>query len=145
MADLQHDALVRAGVLAKRIYEDRASGKRDDRPNLDTCLKSLRQGDVLVVWKLDRLGRNLRHLVNTVQDLADRESTVGKGNDRLTYLPYPTGPRRYSPIIRVNHLGKGIRVKSHRTHHEFLYSSGGAGDCINRDGGTTAQWPTGWV
>src|SRR5512142_3191467 len=61
VADLQHDALVRAGVSAKRIYEDRASGKRDDRPNLEACLKSLRQGDVLVVWKLDRLGRSLRH------------------------------------------------------------------------------------
>ena len=72
VADLQHDALVRAGVAAKRIYEDRASGKRDDRPNLEACLKSLRKGDVLVVWKLDRLGRNLRHLVNTVQDLAER-------------------------------------------------------------------------
>ena len=72
VADLQHDALVRAGVAAKRIYEDRASGKRDDRPNLEACLKALRKGDVLVVWKLDRLGRNLRHLVNTVQDLADR-------------------------------------------------------------------------
>src|SRR5512135_3058708 len=65
VADLQHDALVRAGVSAKRIYEDRASGKRDDRPNLEARLKSLRQGDVLVVWKLDRLGRSLRHLVNT--------------------------------------------------------------------------------
>ena len=62
----------RQGVSAKRIYEDMASGKRDDRPNLEACLKSLRQGDVLVVWKLDRLGRNLRHLVNTAQDLADR-------------------------------------------------------------------------
>jgi DNA invertase Pin-like site-specific DNA recombinase len=72
VADLQHDALMREGVSAKRIYEDKASGKRDDRPNLEACLKSLRRGDVLVVWKLDRLGRNLRHLVNTVQDLSDR-------------------------------------------------------------------------
>jgi DNA invertase Pin-like site-specific DNA recombinase len=70
--DLQRDALIEAGVSRKRIYEDRASGKRDDRPNLDACLKALREGDVLVAWKLDRLGRDLRHLVNTVQDLADR-------------------------------------------------------------------------
>jgi DNA invertase Pin-like site-specific DNA recombinase len=48
------------------------SGKKDRRPGLDACLKALRKGDVLVVWKLDRLGRDLRHLVNTVQDLADR-------------------------------------------------------------------------
>ena len=47
---------------------DRASGVRDDRPGLDSCLRALRKGDVLVVWKLARLGRNLAHLVNTVQD-----------------------------------------------------------------------------
>src|SRR5512142_562392 len=85
VADLQHDALVRAGVSAKRIYEDKASGKRDDRPNLEACLKALREGDVLVVWKLDRLGRDLRHLVNTVQDLSDRSSgfkvLAGQGAD----------------------------------------------------------------
>ena len=53
-------------------YEDQVSGKRDSRPGLDACLKALRAGDVIVVWKLDRLGRNLRHLVNTVQDLSER-------------------------------------------------------------------------
>src|SRR5690349_6955235 len=68
--DLQRDALLAAGVEPERLYEDHASGKRDDhRPGLDACLKSLRAGDTLVVWKLDRLGRNLRHLVNVVHDL----------------------------------------------------------------------------
>ena len=43
------------------------------RPGLDACLKALRGGDVLVIWKLDRLGRDLRHLVNVVKDLTDRE------------------------------------------------------------------------
>jgi DNA invertase Pin-like site-specific DNA recombinase len=70
--DLQRDALIKAGVTPEYIYEDQASGKRDDRPGLDICLKVLRQGDILIVWKLDRLGRDLRHLVNTVQDLAER-------------------------------------------------------------------------
>lgn len=68
--DLQKDALEHAGVMAKDIYEDQASGTRDNRPGLAACLKALRGGDVLVVWKLDRLGRDLKHLVNTVQDLA---------------------------------------------------------------------------
>lgn len=72
LLDSQRDALRNAGVAKKRIYEDRASGKRDSRPNLAACIKALRNGDVLVVWKLDRLGRDLRHLVNTVHDLADR-------------------------------------------------------------------------
>jgi DNA invertase Pin-like site-specific DNA recombinase len=64
--DLQKDALVAAGVPERNLYSDMVSGKTDDRPGLETCLKALRTGDVLVIWKLDRLGRNLRHLVNTV-------------------------------------------------------------------------------
>ena len=70
--DLQRDALQAAGVDAVNLYHDFASGVRDDRPGLDSCLRALRMGDVLVVWKLDRLGRNLAHLVNTVQDLSAR-------------------------------------------------------------------------
>ncbi len=70
--DLQKDALLAAGIQSNDLYEDLASGRRDDRPGLAACLKALRQGDILVVWKLDRLGRDLRHLVNTVHDLVER-------------------------------------------------------------------------
>jgi DNA invertase Pin-like site-specific DNA recombinase len=70
--DLQKDALTEAGVLLNNIHEDQASGTRDDRSGLAACMKALREGDVLVVWKLDRLRRDLKHLVNTVQDLAKR-------------------------------------------------------------------------
>lgn len=71
--DLQKDALLEAGVEEKNIYEDRASGKKDERPGLMACLKALRKGDTLIVWKLDRLGRNLRHLVDVVHDLASQQ------------------------------------------------------------------------
>lgn len=70
--DLQRDALVEAGVEPEAIYDDHASGKLDDRPGLAACLKALRRGDVLVVWRLDRLGRSLAHLVETVDGLAAR-------------------------------------------------------------------------
>ena len=70
--DLQRDALAKAGVEPGHVYEDSASGRRDDRPGLEACLKALRPGDTLVVWKLDRLGRDLRHLVNLVGDLTKR-------------------------------------------------------------------------
>ena len=70
--DLQRDALLAAGVDPEQIYEDQASGKQDDRPQLAACLKALRSGDRLIVWKLDRLGRDLRHLVNVVHDLTER-------------------------------------------------------------------------
>ena len=69
--DLQRDALIAAGVDARQTYSDRASGKKDERPGLEACLKALREGDVLVVWKLDRLGRSLHHLVKTVTMLSD--------------------------------------------------------------------------
>ena len=70
--DLQRDALVEAGVGADALYDDKASGKLNDRPGLAACLKALRKGDVLVVWRLDRLGRSLAHLVETADTLAAR-------------------------------------------------------------------------
>ena len=74
--DLQHDALIKAGVGEESIYKDRASGKeragKSHRPQLDACLKALRAGDVLIVWKLDRLGRSLRELIGIVEDLKGR-------------------------------------------------------------------------
>jgi len=70
--DLQRDALVGAGVDARHIHSDKASGARDDRPGLKTCLAWLKGGDTLVVWKLDRLGRSLPHLLEIVADLRER-------------------------------------------------------------------------
>ena len=61
--DLPRDALRAAGVDAGHVYHDVASGVRDDRPGLDSCVRALRPGDVLVVWKLDR---TIAHLVNIV-------------------------------------------------------------------------------
>ncbi|MBN8629092.1 MAG: recombinase family protein, partial [Planctomycetes bacterium] len=70
--ELQRDALLAAGVDERHLYEDRASGARDDRPGLKECLAFLRPGDVLVVWKLDRLGRSLAHLIKIIQQLKER-------------------------------------------------------------------------
>jgi len=71
--DLQRDALAAAGVAPERLYEDLASGRRDDRPGLNACLRALQPGNTLVLWKLDRLGRDLKHLVNTVDALRERD------------------------------------------------------------------------
>lgn len=68
----QRDALLSAGIAPERIYEDIASGRNDARPGLKACLKALQPGNTLVLWKLDRLGRDLRHLVNTIEDLRVR-------------------------------------------------------------------------
>src|SRR4051812_43148847 len=70
--DLQRDALLAAGVDERHLHQDRASGARDDRPGLRACLDDLRQGDVLTVWWLDRLGPSLSHLVGLLEDLKKR-------------------------------------------------------------------------
>src|SRR5712691_3523455 len=69
--DLQHDALKAVGGY--RIFVDTASGALDERPALAKVLDQLRPGDTLVVWKLDRLGRSLRHLIDTVAELQRRD------------------------------------------------------------------------
>jgi DNA invertase Pin-like site-specific DNA recombinase len=70
--DLQRDALVATGVDERHLYKDKASGARDDRPGLKACLEYLKGGDTLVVWKLDRLGRSLSHLLAIVTNLKAR-------------------------------------------------------------------------
>src|SRR5215213_5207158 len=68
--DLQQDALSQAGC--ERVFTDTVSGSQDERPGLSDALSHLRSGDTLVVWRLDRLGRSLRHLIETVNDLSQR-------------------------------------------------------------------------
>lgn len=67
--DLQRDALTQAGVDACNIYEEHVSGVKTKRPELDHCLKALRPGDTLVVWKLDRLGRSVKELIAITERL----------------------------------------------------------------------------
>ncbi|MEN8613519.1 recombinase family protein, partial [Escherichia coli] len=69
---LQRDALIAAGVDPRHLHQDHASGARDNRPGLKSCLAELREGDVLIVWKLDRLGRSLSHLLRIIEDLKIR-------------------------------------------------------------------------
>ncbi len=69
---LQEDALITSGIDKDRIYQDLLSGSKDNRPGLEACLKALQPGNTLVVWKLDRLGRDLKHLVTLVDELCSR-------------------------------------------------------------------------
>lgn len=85
--DLQRDALLAAGVDARHLFEDHASGAKDDRPGLARVLEFVRPGDVLVVWKLDRLGRSLAHLLAIVTSLKDRQvafRSLTEGMDTTT-------------------------------------------------------------
>src|SRR5215217_5131651 len=95
VVDLQLDALLAAGVDERHLHQDKQSGGRDDRAGLKTCLAGLRAGDVLVVWKLDRLGRSLSHLVRILDDLKGRE-------------------------VAFRSLTEGIDITT--SHGEFLYN-----------------------
>src|SRR5919201_2676930 len=70
--DLQRDALIRAGVAAKDIYTDKVTGVKAERPGLQAALSHLRAGDTFIVWRLDRLGRSLKHLIETVTKLKEQ-------------------------------------------------------------------------
>ena len=67
--DLQHDALLKTGVSAKNIFTDKITGTKAERKGLEQALSHLREGDTFVVWRLDRLGRSLKHLIETVTNL----------------------------------------------------------------------------
>ncbi|HDS3856726.1 TPA: recombinase family protein [Legionella pneumophila] len=70
--DLQVDALIQAGCSKNNLYKDKVSGAKKDRPGLNQCLEQLESGDVLVVWRLDRLGRSMTHLVSLIENLKQR-------------------------------------------------------------------------
>ncbi|MCD2104864.1 recombinase family protein [Rhodococcus erythropolis] len=80
-ADLQEDALSAAGCF--RVWTDRASGARSDRPEFAKLLDTLREGDTLVVWRLDRLGRSLPHLIDTVDQLKSRGVSFKSLNESI--------------------------------------------------------------
>lgn len=69
---LQLDALQKAGCLKKNIFIDHISGSKAKRPGLDQCLNTLQSGDTLLVWRLDRLGRSMTHLVQLIEDLGKK-------------------------------------------------------------------------
>ena len=79
--DLQIDALQQAGC--EKFYREIVSGARTERPGLDQVVDSLRAGDVLVIWKLDRLGRSLKHLVELVNTLRERGIGLQSLNDPI--------------------------------------------------------------
>lgn len=79
--ELQLDALKKAGC--EKIYQDIASGAKTERPELNMMIDNLRPGDVLVIWKLDRLGRSLNHLIGLVNGLIEKKIGLQSLNDPI--------------------------------------------------------------
>jgi DNA invertase Pin-like site-specific DNA recombinase len=71
--NLQIDALISAGCNRKNIYSDKVSGSKENRPGLNMCMEALQSGDTLMVWRLDRLGRSMPHLIKLVEDLREND------------------------------------------------------------------------
>lgn len=85
--DQQIDALTAAGCKREDIYTDKMSGRRDDRPGLTALLDYARDGDTIVVWRLDRLGRSMAHVLRTVEQLQQRQirlTSISDGIDSAT-------------------------------------------------------------
>jgi DNA invertase Pin-like site-specific DNA recombinase len=81
--DLQKDALLKIGVDPRNIFEDRASGAKNNRPGLEKALAFLEPGDCLIVWKLDRLGRSISHLLSIINDLNKRNIAFRSITDHI--------------------------------------------------------------
>lgn len=88
LLNLQEDALKKAGC--EKIYSEQISGSKSDRPKLNNLIKHLRKGDIIIVWKLDRLGRSLRDLVNLISKFQELEVGFKSLEDNIDTTT-PTG------------------------------------------------------
>jgi DNA invertase Pin-like site-specific DNA recombinase len=102
---LQEDALAR--VHCERIYVDKMTGKRFDRPELVKLLDMLRPGDILVVWRLDRLGRSLKELIETVNLLAERGVELRSLKENIDTTT-PTGKLMFHIIAALAEFERDI-------------------------------------
>ena len=88
---LQIDSLASLGISQEDIYTEKISGAKTDRPGLDACLAKLQHGDMLVVWRLDRLGRSMHHLVELIEQLRNRGIGFRSVSDGLIDTTSPSG------------------------------------------------------
>ncbi|MEL4506273.1 recombinase family protein [Luteococcus sp. H138] len=119
----QFEALRRAGVAAENIVTDHASGARTDRPGLASLLAQVQPGDVLTVWKLDRLGRSLSHLVQTVEDLGQRGVEFRSLTEALDTTS-PAGRLLFHVIGAVAQFERDLTSERTRAALEVARSSG---------------------
>ena len=88
---LQMDSLLSLGIIQDDIFTDKISGAKTDRPGLGACLAKLQAGDTLVVWRLDRLGRSMHHLVDLIEELRNRGIGFRSVSDGLIDTTSPSG------------------------------------------------------
>ena len=96
---LQIDSLTSLGINRDDIFTEKISGAKTDRPQLDACLDKLQQGDTLVVWRLDRLGRSMHHLVELIENLRNRGVGFRSVSDGLIDTTSPSGEINLSHLL----------------------------------------------
>jgi DNA invertase Pin-like site-specific DNA recombinase len=128
---LQRDALEAAGV--DRVYVDQASGATESRPALDDMLGQLRPGDIVVIWRLDRLGRSLRHLIDLVADLEQRAVGLRSLTESIDTAT-PAGKLIFHVFAALAEFERDLNRE--RTH---------AGLAAARARGRVGGRPTGWT
>ena len=109
---LQIDALEKAGCV--RIFEDKVSGAKSVRKGLEDCLSSLQDGDTLIIWRLDRLGRSLQHLVTLVTDLRDKGVSLRSIQDGVIDTTTANGGLIFNIFAAISEFERGLI--SERTH-----------------------------
>jgi DNA invertase Pin-like site-specific DNA recombinase len=122
--DLQHDALTKAGC--RKIFEDKASGNHAERSGLNKALEMLREGDTLVVWKLDRLGRSVKHLVDLVTGLANQGVQFKSLTDAID-TGTPSGRFFFHVMASLAQMERELTVERTRTGLEVARKQGRKG------------------
>lgn len=122
--DLQIDALRKAGCT--KVFEDKLSGSRADRPGLTKALEILREGDTLIIWKLDRLGRSVKHLVDLVGELHAREVQFRSLTDAID-TSTPSGRFFFHVMASLAEMERELTVERTRAGLEVARQLGRTG------------------
>ena len=122
--DLQTDALIKAGC--KKVFDDKMSGSRAQRPGLERALETLREGDTLVVWKLDRLGRSVKNLVDLVSDLHKQGVQFMSLTDAID-TGTPSGRFFFHVMASLAEMERELTVERTRAGLEIARQSGRRG------------------
>ena len=133
--ELQRNALECAGC--ERIFEDKISGTKSDRPGLKKMLRTLSEGDTLVVWKLDRLGRSMRHLVILVEELRERGINFRSLTDAID-TSTPMGRFFFHVMGALAEMERELIVERTRAGLEAARAKGRIGG--RRPKLTTSEW-----
>lgn len=122
--DLQREALSKAGC--EKIFEDKISGSRNDRPGLNKALEMLRKGDTLIVWKLDRLGRSVKQLVNMVNSLEAQNINFKSLTDSID-TSTPTGRFFFHVMASLSEMERELMIERTRAGLEAAKKLGRLG------------------